>query len=99
MQAMILHSPHPIAENPLVLSEVPVPESAPGQIRLRVHVCGVCHTDLHTVEGELDLPKLPLMVSSQLIPSKKKSILPSTHSKPASDRCSNSTSELIGISP
>lgn len=67
MQAMVLQSPHPIAENPLVLSEVPVPESAPGQIRLRVHVCGVCHTDLHTVEGELDLPKLPLIPGHQIV--------------------------------
>ena len=67
MQAMILHSPHPIAENPLILSEVPVPEAAPGQIRLRVHVCGVCHTDLHTVEGELELPKLPLIPGHQSV--------------------------------
>ena len=69
MQAMVLQSPHPTTENPLVLSDVPVPEPGPGQILLRVHVCGVCHTDLHTVdvEGELDLPKLPLIPGHQIV--------------------------------
>ena len=67
MQAMVLQSPHPITEKPLVLSDIPVPEPGPGQILLRVHVCGVCHTDLHTVEGELDLPKLPLTPGHQIV--------------------------------
>jgi len=67
MQAMVLQSPRPIDENPLVLIDVPAPVPGPGQLRLRVDVCGVCHTDLHTVEGELELPKLPLIPGHQIV--------------------------------
>ena len=67
MQAMVLQTPKPIDENPLALREVPLPEPGPGQLRLRVEVCGVCHTDLHTVEGELQLPKLPLIPGHQIV--------------------------------
>ena len=67
MQAMVLQLPRPIDENPLVLIDVPAPVPGPGQLRLRVDVCGVCHTDLHTVEGELELPKLPLIPGHQIV--------------------------------
>ena len=41
----------------------------PGQIRVRVHRCAVCHTDLHTVEGDLSLPKLPVIPCHQIVGS------------------------------
>jgi propanol-preferring alcohol dehydrogenase len=34
---------------------------------LRVQACGVCHTDLHLVEGEIALPKLPVVPGHQII--------------------------------
>jgi propanol-preferring alcohol dehydrogenase len=46
---------------------LPVPEPAPGQIRLRVRACGVCHTDLHLVEGEIATPRLPVVPGHQII--------------------------------
>jgi len=64
---MVLHSPRPAGENPLRLEEVPVPGPGPGQVRLRVRVCGVCHTDLHTVEGELPLRRLPVVPGHQVV--------------------------------
>lgn len=67
MQAMVLESPRPIEDDPLILSDVPIPVPGPGQVRLRVRVCGVCHTDLHTVEGEIALPKLPLIPGHQIV--------------------------------
>ena len=67
MKAMVLHEPQPVGEGPLRPQNVADPEPGPGQIRLRLHVCGVCHTDLHTVEGELRLPKLPLIPGHQLV--------------------------------
>ena len=33
--------------------EKAIPEPGPGQVRLRVRVCGVCRTDLHLAEGDL----------------------------------------------
>ncbi len=47
--------------------EMAVPEPGPGQIRLRINVCGVCHTDLQTIEGELDLPQLPIIPGHQIV--------------------------------
>ena len=44
---------------PLRLTELPDPEPAPGQLRVRVSACGVCRTDLHIIDGDLEEPKLP----------------------------------------
>ncbi len=52
---------------PLVLREVPVPTPTAGQIRVRVSVCGVCHTDLHIVEGDLPLRKQPVVPGHQIV--------------------------------
>jgi propanol-preferring alcohol dehydrogenase len=37
---------------PLVLSEVPAPSPGPAELRIRVSACGVCHSDLHLIDGE-----------------------------------------------
>ncbi len=63
MRAMLLDAPH----TPLRLAEVPVPQPGPGQVLLRVRACGVCHTDLHIVDGELTRPKLPLILGHQIV--------------------------------
>lgn len=45
---------------PLELRQMPVPTPGPGQALVRVHACGVCHTDLHAVHGDWpDKPSLP----------------------------------------
>jgi propanol-preferring alcohol dehydrogenase len=36
-------------------------------VRLSVQACGVCHTDLHTIEGDLALPRLPLIPGHQIV--------------------------------
>jgi propanol-preferring alcohol dehydrogenase len=64
---MVLHATAPVEEAPLRAEEVPTPEPAPGKIRIRVTACGVCHTDLHTIEGDLALPRLPLIVGHQIV--------------------------------
>lgn len=48
------------------VSEVEKPQAGPGQVRLRVRVCGVCRTDLHIVEGELP-PRLQRVVPGHQI--------------------------------
>src|SRR5690242_14187073 len=54
MKAAVLTNPAPIKSAPLRIEDVPVPEPRPGHVLLRVKACGVCRTDLHIVEGELE---------------------------------------------
>jgi propanol-preferring alcohol dehydrogenase len=67
MRAMVLNAPKPTEESPLVLEKLPAPSPSDGQVLIRVSACGVCHTDLHIVEGELPLPKLPLIPGHQIV--------------------------------
>ncbi len=67
MRAMKLERPRDVSENPLQAVDTAVPEPGPGQIRLKVKMCGVCHTDLHTVEGELEIPQLPITPGHQIV--------------------------------
>jgi propanol-preferring alcohol dehydrogenase len=55
------------AGQPLKLAELPLPEAAAGQLRVRVEACAVCRTDLHIVDGELPDPKLPLVLGHQIV--------------------------------
>jgi len=68
MRAMQLQSVGPIDDvDRLVMVELPRPLAGPGQVRLRVSVCGCCHTDLHEIEGEIELPALPLVPGHQVV--------------------------------
>ncbi len=67
MRAMVLENPAPVLESPLHLREWPKPIPSNHQIRIAVRCCGVCHTDLHIVEGELNLPKLPVIPGHQIV--------------------------------
>ena len=53
MRAMVVTNPRPAEQNPLEPLEVPIPEPGPGEVLVRVEVCGVCRTDLHVAEGDL----------------------------------------------
>jgi propanol-preferring alcohol dehydrogenase len=46
---------------------LPDPEPAAGELRVRVHACGVCRTDLHVVDGELPDPRLPLVPGHEIV--------------------------------
>jgi len=67
MKAMVLDHTADVGTAPLQLREVPTPEPAPGEILVRVSVCGVCRTDLHVIEGELPNPALPLIPGHQAV--------------------------------
>ena len=64
---MVLHRACPVEQSPLQLKEIPTPTPGRGELRVRVRCCGLCHTDLHTVEGDLPLPKLPLVPGHQIV--------------------------------
>ena len=44
---------------PLDVTSVPRPIAGPGQILVRLQVCGVCHTDVHIWRGESVPPHAP----------------------------------------
>jgi len=52
---------------PLRPAELPEPTAGAGRVQIDVHACGVCRTDLHILDGELDEPKLPLVMGHQIV--------------------------------
>lgn len=67
MRALQLSAPAPIAARPLeaVKRADPVPQHR--EVRVRVQACACCRTDLHVVEGELALPRLPIVPGHQAV--------------------------------
>jgi propanol-preferring alcohol dehydrogenase len=65
MRAMVLEHPG----QALAAVTLPDPEPGPGQLRLRVRACGVCRTDLHLRDGEIETPKLPVVLGHQIVGS------------------------------
>lgn len=46
---------------PLAIEDLPIPQPKRGEVMIKVAACGVCHSDLHAVEGDwTPLPNLPL---------------------------------------
>jgi propanol-preferring alcohol dehydrogenase len=69
MKAMVLRAFTDLSrnENPLVLEDLPAPEPAEGEIRIRVRACGVCRTELDEIEGRLPPPRLPVILGHQAV--------------------------------
>jgi alcohol dehydrogenase, propanol-preferring len=63
MRAVLLHAPH----EPLREAEIPDPTPGPGQLLLKVRACAVCRTDLHLRDGEIDAPRLPVVLGHQIV--------------------------------
>ena len=64
MRRMLLQSPR----TPLVQDQTSeVPRLRPFDLRINVRACGVCRTDLHVVDGELEHPKLPLVPGHEIV--------------------------------
>jgi propanol-preferring alcohol dehydrogenase len=63
MRAMIFKAPG----EPLSAAEVPVPEPGPGQLLIRVHACAVCRTDLHLLDGEVEIAAPPRILGHQIV--------------------------------
>jgi propanol-preferring alcohol dehydrogenase len=67
MKALRLSKPKAIENAPLDAVELPRPEPGPGQLLVRLRACGICHTDLHTVEGDITPPNLPITPGHQVV--------------------------------
>jgi propanol-preferring alcohol dehydrogenase len=63
MRAMVFHE----VGQPLRLEERPTPEAGPGQLLIRVLACGVCRTDLHLLDGEVDIPHPPRILGHMIV--------------------------------
>ena len=63
MKAMVLEK----ANQPLVLKTVSIPLPNQQQVLVKIIACGVCRTDLHIVDGELNKPKLPLIPGHEIV--------------------------------
>ena len=57
MLAAVLES----APGGLRVEEIPVPEPKAHEILVKVHACGVCHTDLHVMKAEVAFPTPAVM--------------------------------------
>jgi len=67
MKACFLRTPAKVEKNPLEYGEFPDPSPGPGEVLVRVKVCGVCRTDLHVIEGELPPKKSPVIPGHQVV--------------------------------
>ena len=52
---------------PLAERELSVPEPGAREMLIRVHACGVCRTDLHIVDGDLNAGKLPIIPGHEVV--------------------------------
>src|SRR6188508_1799761 len=52
MTAAILNQ----VSSPMRIERIPVPQPRAGEALVRVAACGVCHTDLHVIKGEVAFP-------------------------------------------
>lgn len=72
MRAMILSELGPVEGSPLRLSEIDRHEiSRPNEVLLKIEACGVCHSQLHGIEGDWkDLgipPSLPTVPGHEIV--------------------------------
>jgi len=67
MRALVLDRPAPAESRPLRLADRPIPVPAAGEILVRVAVCAVCRTDLHVVEGDLEVRRPGIVPGHQIV--------------------------------
>jgi len=67
MRAMSLRAQRPVESRPLDLVRRESPQPGPREILVRVEVCAVCRTDLHVIEGDLELRRPGLVPGHQAV--------------------------------
>ncbi len=69
MRAMVLRQLASLDTQPapLTLEDWPRPAPQPGELLIRVHACGVCHTELDEIEGRTAPPRLPVIPGHQIV--------------------------------
>jgi propanol-preferring alcohol dehydrogenase len=69
MRAMLLRELGDLEERGQALEwvELPDPSPGPGEVLVRVSVCGVCHTEIDEIEGRTAPPRLPVVPGHQVV--------------------------------
>jgi len=67
MRAARLDAPASVETAPLRIRDEDDPIPDPGEVRLRVYACGVCHTDLHIAEGDLPVHRPSVVLGHQIV--------------------------------
>ena len=67
MKACLLHSPARIETNPLDFTDTPDPVPAGDELLVRVAACGICRTDLHLIDGEVQVKRPPRILGHQIV--------------------------------
>ncbi len=69
MRAMVIDRVVSLENNdtPLRLVDLPVPEPAAGEVRLRIAACGVCHTELDEIEGRTPPSSFPRVPGHEVV--------------------------------
>ncbi len=65
MRAMVFEG----VGRPLRMVERAVPRPGRSQLLLKVHACGVCRTDLHLLDGEVEIAEPPRVLGHQIVAS------------------------------
>jgi len=61
MRAAVLHA----VGEPLKIEQVPTPEPGPGEVLVKIAGAGVCHSDLHLIDGSIPLSRFPLILGHE----------------------------------
>jgi len=67
MKAMVLKKISSVEEKSLELVDLPDPIPSPGQIRVRISTCGVCHTELDEIEGRVSPSRFPMILGHEIV--------------------------------
>ncbi|GAH48178.1 unnamed protein product, partial [marine sediment metagenome] len=67
MKAMVMNKISLVEGKPLELVDLPDPIPGPGQIRVKVSACGVCHTELDEIEGRVSPSRFPMILGHEIV--------------------------------
>ena len=72
MRAMLLSKLGPVESNPLKLTEIDRHEiTNPNEVLVKIEACGVCHSQLHSIEGDWEdigiPPTLPTVPGHEIV--------------------------------
>lgn len=69
MKAAVLHKQEKIEKSPLKLEDVEQPKGGNGKVLVKIEASGVCHSDLHIIEGDFPLPQsmFPLIPGHEIV--------------------------------